>query len=458
MFVGLHRVLVACLVATVVVQGQAPTRLPSGAQRDNPSQKAGTARLTGRVLAADTGKPLRRAIVRASVPGTREPRWMWTDSDGRWRLDHLPAGRYTLAASKSGYLSLRYGQLRPFEPGKVLELADGQVLEKIDVSLPKAGVIAGRIHDEFGDPVSGALVRAMRYRYADGQRRMAPLIEGMDALLAGGITDDLGQYRLHGLPPGEYYVQALISAPTIPSNESDDRTGYAPSFYPGTAAVAEAQRVTIAIGQEAQSLNFSVVPIRYATVSGRVANSTGEQLASSSTSLSTPAPNVILMNQKAMMRPDGTYADRRSSAWRVLSPRRDVQQRRAGVCVAGCSCIRAGRDRPHSGHRPRSQRVWTSPAGGEPHRASTDIDRDLRVDGRVEDAYSSSSAVREDGTFELAGLSERQLFRPTFPISGWFLKSVTLGGRDITDSGYEFSPGEKILGIDIVLTQRVTEL
>jgi hypothetical protein len=185
----------ALLIATAIAVAQTPAP-PRGPARDNSQQKPGTARLSGRVLAADTGRPLSRVVVQVAVPGAREPRWAWTDPDGRWQLAQLPAGRYTLTVSKSGYLTLRYGQLRPFEPGKALEVADGQVRDKIDVSLPKGGVIAGRIHDEFGDPVSGALVRALRYRFADGQRGLTAMAVGFDALLAGGVTDDIGQYRL----------------------------------------------------------------------------------------------------------------------------------------------------------------------------------------------------------------------------------------------------------------------
>ena len=41
---------------------------------------------------------------------------------------------------------------------------------------------------------------------------------------------------------------------------------------------------------------------------------------------------------------------------------------------------------------------------------------------------------------------------------GWFLKSVTHRGVDITDSGYEFKPGEQVSGIQILLTRRATTL
>ena len=146
--------------------------------RDNPQEKTGTAVLSGRVVATDTGKPLRRALVRASSQDTPQGRSVSTDADGRWQLKSLPAGSYRVMISKGGYVDISYGQARPFEAGKVLELADGQTIEKIDVSLPRAGVITGRVLDEFGEPLTGARVQPMRYRYVGGQRRLTPIAIG----------------------------------------------------------------------------------------------------------------------------------------------------------------------------------------------------------------------------------------------------------------------------------------
>ena len=64
-----------------------------------------------------------------------------TDDEGRYELKELPAGRYSVSASKGGYVSLQFGQRRPFEQGQPLQLADGQTLEKVDFVLPKGGVI-----------------------------------------------------------------------------------------------------------------------------------------------------------------------------------------------------------------------------------------------------------------------------------------------------------------------------
>ena len=51
--------------------------------------------------------------------------------------------------------------------------------------------------------------------------------------------------------------------------------------------------------------------------------------------------------------------------------------------------------------------------------------------------------VKDDWTFETSGLFERRRFRVNAPPSGWFLKSVTHEGTDITDSGLDFKEGQQ---------------
>jgi hypothetical protein len=61
------------------------------------------------------------------------------------------------------------------------------------------------------------------------------------------MTNDLGEYRIHGLSPGRYYVSADVQEPTGPRQERP--IAYAPTYYPGTGNAAEAQRLTIAAGR-----------------------------------------------------------------------------------------------------------------------------------------------------------------------------------------------------------------
>jgi protocatechuate 3,4-dioxygenase beta subunit len=124
------------------------------------SAKTGTAIIRGRVLAADTGKPLRRARIQLTAPELAgAPRNTSTDADGRYEFMELPAGRFTIRVTRSGYLSLAYGQRRPREAAKPLQLADQEVLERVDVALPRMAVISGRIVDEMGDPIEGVNAR-----------------------------------------------------------------------------------------------------------------------------------------------------------------------------------------------------------------------------------------------------------------------------------------------------------
>ena len=130
------------------------------------------------------------------------PKAALTDAEGRFEFRDLPAGRFTLQATKSGFVSVQYGQTRPFESGKPIELADKQGLDNADISMPRGSVIAGRIVDEFGDAIPDVSVTAMRQTWQNGRRRLVPS-PGRVAQ-----TNDLGQFRIYGLPPGDYYVSA----------------------------------------------------------------------------------------------------------------------------------------------------------------------------------------------------------------------------------------------------------
>src|SRR5205085_1817725 len=74
---------------------------------------------------------------------------------------------------------------------------------KVDIALPRGSAVSGRILDEFGEPVADASVSAMRREYASGKRRLVQ--SGRNSL-----TNDLGQFRLFGLPPGEYYISVTM--------------------------------------------------------------------------------------------------------------------------------------------------------------------------------------------------------------------------------------------------------
>ena len=424
------------------------------------SQAARTARLSGRVVAGDTGKPVRGAFVnvidtRAANPTERKGRWIATDADGTWQFPDLAPGRYTVSVTKSGYLKIDYGQQRPFERGKTLELTAGQTFDRADVTLPRGSAITGRIFDEFGDPAATVMVRALRHRYVDGQRQLTPLSEGIEVLANGGgdITDDLGQFRIYGLAPGDYYVSALFS----PSGEAAGRIDYLPTYYPGTASPAEARRITLRLGEEADNINVNLVIGSFASVSGRMLNSQNAPV-KGSLQLSTADPSGLAVGP-ATAAADGTFSFRHVSPGEYRLRVYGAQSSSGTAEFASVPVVVGGDDIT-------GIVVVTSPGAtasgrvlfedGEKPGARLFVRTAAMVPGAT---FSNTSVgVNPDMSFTTSGLTERQTFRLGAVPEGWFLKSVTHRGVDITDTGYEFKPGEQVSGIQILLTRRATTL
>ena len=274
---------------------------PGAPPRDPAKAKdTGTGRISGRVVGGETGTPLRRAEVSIFGEALKEPRSTSTDEKGVYELKDLPAGRYTVNASKAGYGSVSFGQKRPYQPGRPIELADGQSIGRIDFSLPRGGVITGRVTDEYGEPVAGLTVQAMRYRYANGKRQLGPV--GFSS------TDDRGMYRLYGLSASEYYVSAQPSG-GFSFAQSDSRAGFASTYYPGTPSVTEAQRLRVTAGAENAAANFAMVPARVVKVSGTVITSDGQPASDGFLMLQTGNGDDFgfSMNGGGMVQPDGTF-------------------------------------------------------------------------------------------------------------------------------------------------------
>ncbi len=469
----------ACLLAVLTLtgasalaQGAAPAPGPpqAGMPRDaqSPQQKVGTAVLSGRVFASDSGKPLRRALVRAGATDPREARTVSTDADGRWQMKQMPAGRYTISVTKGGFVGLSYGQRRPFEQGKPVEVAEGQVLEKLDITLPKGSVVTGRIIDEFGEPLAGIRVSAMRYQYFSGRRRL------MNVSGTGGsdTTDDIGQYRLHGLSPGDYYVVASLGL-TVSFEKSDDRTGYAPTYYPGTPSVAEAQRVTAGEGQEVASIGFALEPIRMATISGNATNSQGKPLANDMIMLTSPSMTTgSPLSNATLIKPDGTFSISnvtpgeyilqtvsRSDMETVAATGRSANMRVSevallpvtvtGADVTGVSLVTGPTGTAHG-------RIIFE--GGVPAGVTPGSVMAAAIPTSIELlSLGGTAQIRDDWSFEMSGLFGKRTIRANLP-TGWFLKSVVVNGADITDSASEFKAGEDTPGLEITLTRTMASV
>src|SRR4026208_742281 len=108
-------------------RGQGRGQGGAGAARGGPHRDVvpqGTGGIAGKVVAADTGRPLKRA--RVVISGGGRPHVASTDEQGRYRVAGLPAASYTVTAAKSGFVDGGFGQRRSLRTGAAVELADGQ--------------------------------------------------------------------------------------------------------------------------------------------------------------------------------------------------------------------------------------------------------------------------------------------------------------------------------------------
>jgi hypothetical protein len=452
---------------------QTPQRMPARPLRPGEAPPKGTAMLKGQVLAGGTGTPVRRAQVRAMSMEARGGGVTSTDNQGNFEIKDLAAGRYNVTVSKGGFVVAQYGQRRPGEPGTPIDLSEGQTADKVNFVMSRGGVISGRVVDDGGEPVSGTQVMAMRFAFVSGARRLVP--GGSEG--SNDRTDDQGGFRLYGLPPGEYYISAnnrsgqMMVQPNMTNTEAD---GFAPTFYPGTPNLGEATRITLKAGQEMSGANFALLVARLARVKGRALNSRGEPVAGGMLMLMPSDPTMGMnfgMNMSnAMVAADGSFQFANISPGRytlnvrpqgmpgpasefatmaVTVGNDDIDNlvitTSIGATARGVVMTDDGSVPPF---RPEQVSIFAQPAepmnnmmGGMPPKVS------------------------DDYTFEITGLGDRRLIRGAAGAganiganTGWFLKAVFFEGEDITDRGIDFTPGRNYEGLQIVFTQKTTDL
>ena len=415
--------------------------LPQAQPRDpRAAQVKGTGSISGRVLAEDTGMPIRRALVTLSA----QRRAVYTDHEGRYRFAELPPGQYTIfvnpGSHRADYQSMPYGATLSGETGiptriKPIDLADGQHLENIDITLPRSGVITGTVLGMDGEPLA---------RFSVGALLLRPGAEPMQR--GGTSTDDRGQFRLFGLPPGDYVVRANPSPGGMggPQMEVEgEPTGYAPTYAPGTAALDQAMRVRLARGGEVTA-DIRLMETRVFRITGILLNSKGEAGRNSSVMLARASE--MGSSYGSSVSPTGEFAFRNVPPGTYQLIGRYMPQQPTGPPMM-----------PMRPGGPEGQEY----ASVSVEVGNTDVENVListrpgaTVTGRivlegappegrkpgifvqnVERRQFMGSAVVEvnDLAFTLKNVFTPILLRGSAGGPGWGLKAVMLRGRDITD-------------------------
>lgn len=468
---------VGLVVCTAVAALSAVSRQARPGQQQPPRDAAqarrvvGTASISGQVVALDTGRPLNRARVVLAGAEVPDGRAAMTDQSGRYVLENLPAGRYTLTASKSGFVSFSYGARRPGRAGKTFELADGMRATGVNFSLPRGSVVTGHIYDEDGEPLIGAQVRVLRFSYVQGERRLTP---------AGtATTDDRGEFRVFNLLPGTYYA-AATARPFEPVTERSAqaaagpleemvRAGFAPTYYPGVTSVADAMPIVVGLQQEAPGIDFVLQSVSTARVMGTVVGPDGVPATNGAVTL-TPdegaaayAGRFLGASYSGGLRPDGSFVITNVPPGRYVAFARGTSGRNRDVLFATQNVVVGGSD-VTGAHLTLT--AGSTVSGTVLLEASTATGAELsRV--RVGLTPTSSlpvptpqaSGVLMDGSFTLAPvIAGSYLLRVTGLPRTLALKGAYYGARDVTESPLEVRADQNPSGVTVVLTDRVIEL
>ena len=424
----------------------APARPP----RDR-AQVEGTAILRGRVSFADTGAPVRRAEVHAVLSVGPRQHVALTDTDGRFELRDLPAGSWTLRASKTGLVTTQYGQRAPTGPGESITLADGQQFTA-DFALIRGGVITGRVFDDGGDPIANVRVSAMRTQLTPNGRRMVGAGGGP------GMTDDTGAFRLYGLPPGDYYISATpqtvnLSAAVLTAQGA---LTYAPTYFPGTIESSAAQRISLGAGQEQHNISFALSSTLALRVSGIVVNANSVPIQGMLDLRGAGADSLPVRENRVGTSADGTFTLPAvppgnyvlEFTGRITSPDVPPQVAAVPISVGGGDLTGLTIITSHG-----ATINGTVVADGGARLETAGIRATAPPSGRA--GFTPRAQVTADGSFDLEGLIGPHSLQFERLPSGWIVKSITANGVDVTDVALDFRGNEQV-SVRVLLTDRVT--
>jgi len=325
MTASIAAVQVTALAAIPLPNFETPLRAPAWLGRPvaHPPQEPvlDAASVTGTVMRIGTNEPLPRArVILNSVSGDGNPLTVPSDDSGRFVISNVPPGRYQLMATREGFVRTAYGQRVAGGVGVTVNLVPRQMLNNVVLPMTPTGAISGRIRNRLGEPVANVAVHAQRYEYESG-RQVLTLVQTVRA-------NDLGEYRLYYLDPGQYVVSALPptgirvlagessdgmdfqtgSVQLLPGSQmpgggagastlsrsgiftaveglsamgfvSSANTGetFLPVFFPGVTNSSAAKPITVKAGETFGAVDFTVSEVRAVRIRGQAVNGTTGQ-------------------------------------------------------------------------------------------------------------------------------------------------------------------------------------
>jgi hypothetical protein len=219
-------------------------------------QQAPGTSVQGVILKAVSGEPIAGARVELiRVDGSAPQSYStMTSGDGTFVIPNARPGQYRVAASRSGFLRREFGQRSRNGFGLALNLEASQHIRNLEIELRPSAAISGRVTDREGSPVATAEVRALVTAYSEGQK--------LFRVVQSTITNDLGEYRLFGLPAGPYFISVV---PSVDAPVSTLVVGPSPTGGPVNAISGALARTRVVVYYPSTTDSRNATPIDLTT-------------------------------------------------------------------------------------------------------------------------------------------------------------------------------------------------
>jgi hypothetical protein len=425
----------------------------------SPASTTGRGTIRGRIIAGDSGRPVRGARVVVSLaegPATKT-QYIFTDNDGRYEATNLEPGSYRVNASKQGYIGMLYGETRPLQGGRTLSVATGQLIDNLNFVLPRGGIITGVVVDRSGEPIARAEVSAIRIAFANGRRGQLPTRD---------FANDAGEFRLFGLYPGTYYVSASKSVTTGLGTDAviSGHIAYPTTWAPGTEDFTRAQSFNIEPGQTISGVVVSLSTVRLAKITGTV-DLEGRPLRD----VNRGGPDAVVRTYQAGVFPQRNpltaQAIDANGNFTLFGVEPGTYELRAilPTTAAVASVTINGEDLSGVRLRPLQMPIVTGRLVIPATDSSSLSLSAVRINAISTDASNTfgwtptPATVQPDHTFTMNGLPGQWVIDPMLP-AGWAVRSIRVGGRDITTTAITLREGENVTDVEIEVTNRVTQI
>jgi hypothetical protein len=213
--------------------------------------------VAGVVQNSVTGEPIPHALVQISGAA---PSSTFSDAAGRFQFEHVQPGISSATARKPGFLSP--SEIDPVGSPEILQIGSDTPPALLKL-IPQA-VVFGRAQRPDGEPVGYLSVQLLYFHIADGRKRWD--------LMNSTQTNDEGEFRIAGLRPGRYFLQAgprfeptFIGQPGRRAREA----AYRPVFYPGVNDLGSATPIDVSPGQQFEA-ELALAPDPVFSVSGTI--------------------------------------------------------------------------------------------------------------------------------------------------------------------------------------------